>query len=657
MRLKTKLVLAISALVFAIAGLISLVYVHQLVKAAVQQTYDTNLMVARQVRFALQNALENGLRDRTVDPNNPGELQEMVAETVRNDLPLQAVLESVNRYSATVYDVNIGNSQGVTLLSTNPDNEAKPLPSRTNYERLLKADPFSMMALAFGRPQVFNVAAPLENNGQLFATVNVGVHTSLLRAVYQPLLKNALRLMTLALIVALGAAFLLSNLALRPLTQISKQLDRLSGTEVTPAEDTTASKKDVAALVSTKIEKIGQRMRNVEEVYSALRENLDQILGNLQDGILLFTEDKRAVLVSEAARHFLDIDRTGILGRQAREIFPNTTVLGRTLREAVEAGATLVKEEIRTENGRRIEASVDFIYDGETSRGLGSLVTLHDLESAERIESELELSRRMAAIGRLTSGVGHEVKNPINAIVVHLELLKSKLGEAGGPAARHVEVIDAEIRRLNRVVQTLVDFSRPVELDLREQDLRSAISDVLALAADELTMRQVKLTSHMPPEPLIAYVDADLLKQAALNVIQNGAQAMPDGGHLEVALEEERSGAAGSQPLRGNETAAARAAHAGQRYAVLRIADEGTGIPEEIRGKIFDLYFTTKSGGSGIGLAMTYRILQLHHGSVEVQSREGGGTEFRLRIPLAAADRVRRALEPLGLKKATELKG
>jgi signal transduction histidine kinase len=460
--------------------------------------------------------------------------------------------------------------------------------------------------------------------------------------------------MTLALIVALGAAFLLSNLALRPLTQISEQLDRLSGTEVTPAEDTTASKKDVAALVSTKIEKIGQRMRNVEEVYSALRENLDQILGNLQDGILLFTEDKRAVLVSEAARHFLDIDRTGILGRQAREIFPNTTVLGRTLREAVEAGATLVKEEIRTESGRRIEASVDFIYDNETSRGLGALVTLHDLESAERIESELELSRRMAAIGRLTSGVGHEVKNPINAIVVHLELLKSKLGEEGGPAARHLEVIEAEIRRLNRVVQTLVDFSRPVELDLREQDLRPAISDVLALAADELTMRQVKLTSHMPQEPLIAYVDADLLKQAALNVIQNGAQAMPDGGHLEVALEEERGGAASSPPARGNGAEAGRAAHAGQRYAVLRIADEGTGIPEDIREKIFDLYFTTRSGGSGIGLAITYRILQLHHGSVEVQSRGGGGTEFRLRIPLAAGDRVRRALEPLGLKKATE---
>jgi signal transduction histidine kinase len=656
MHLKTKLVLAISALVFLIAGLVSLLYVHQLAKAAVHQTYDTNLMVARQVRFALQNALENGLRDRTVDPNNPGELRELVVETVRNDTQLRAVLESVDRYSATVYDVNIGDSQGMTLLSTNPDNEGKPLPWRPNYAQLLKANPLRTIIEAFRHPTVFDVVAPLENNGKLFATVNVGIHTSLLRAVYEPLLKNALRLMALALIVALAAAFLLSNLALRPLTEISRQLDRLTAAGEAPAEGKDASRKDVAALVSTKIEKIGQRMRNVEEVYSALRENLDQILGNLQDGILLFTEDKRAVLVSEAARRFLNVDHDGVLGRHAREIFTNTTVLGRTLREAVEAGAHMVKEEIRTEDGQRIQASVDFIYDDETHRGLGALVTLHDLESAEKIESELELSRRMAAIGRLTSGVGHEVKNPINAIVVHLELLKSKLGDAEGPATRHLEVIDAEIRRLDRVVQTLVDFSRPVELQLHEQDLRLVIGDVLALAADELTTRQIKLTSRMPKEPLIANVDADLLKQAALNVIQNGAQAMPEGGRLEVALEEDFSASNGSpSEVRQNGLEGVRIGHTTPRFAVLRIADEGEGIPAEIREKIFDLYFTTKIGGSGIGLAMTYRILQLHHGSVDVQSREVRGTEFLLRIPLTAADRVHRAQQPASMPSDTEL--
>ena len=232
-------------------------------------------------------------------------------------------------------------------------------------------------------------------------------------------------------------------------------------------------------------------MRNVEEVFSALKENLDQILGNLQDGILLFTGDGRAVLVSEAVRRFLLIEQGSILGLHAHEIFDRSTVLGRTLREAFDAGVTLIHEEIVTETGRRIQVSLDFIHDDKTRQGLGALLTLHDLESAEAIESELELSRRLAAIGRLTSGVGHEVKNPINAIVVHIELLKSKLTGASAPAIRHLEVIEVEIHRLDRVVQMLVDFSRPVELQLREQDLRTVIGDVLALASAELSTRNV----------------------------------------------------------------------------------------------------------------------------------------------------------------------
>jgi signal transduction histidine kinase len=624
MRLKTKLVLAITLLMFLIAGMLSLVYVSQLLHAAVQQSYDTNRMVANQVRFALQNALETGLRDRKVDPGNPAELRRLAAEAVRDNAALQAVIDSVNRYSLTVYDINIGDSQQNTLLSTNPENEDKPLPVRPDYNQLLDADPFRLMMEVFGPPRVFDLAVPLERNGAPFATVHVGVRTTFLRAVYTPWLSKALTLMGFALGTALVVAFLLSNLALRPLEEISLQLDYwTAASEAAEEEEEEAPKRDTAAQVSNKIEIIGQRMRNVEEVFSALKENLDQILLNLQDGILLFTGDGRAVLVSEAARRFLCIEQGAILGKHALDIFDPSTVLGRTLREAFDAGHTLVQEEIRTETGRRIQASVDFIHDDRTSQGLGALVTLHDLESAEKIESELELSRRMAAIGRLTSGVGHEVKNPINAIVVHLELLKTKLGDASAPAVRHLEVIDAEIHRLDRVVQTLVDFSRPVELRLREQDLRPVIGDVLALAAEELSTHNVTLISQLPSKPLVAKFDADLLKQAVLNVIQNGAQAMHEGGKLEVVLEEDR------------------------KTAVLRVADEGPGIAEDIREKIFDLYFTTKSGGSGIGLAMTYRILQLHHGSVEVQSREERGTEFLLRIPLVAAEWGRRHLQPV----------
>jgi signal transduction histidine kinase len=626
MRLKTKLVLAITGLVFLISGLLSLVYVSQLLHAAVQQSYDTNKMVANQVRFALQNALEKGLKDQEVDPNNPAQLRDLAAEAIRDNDALRAVIDSANRYSLTVYDINIGDYQSRTLISTDPGNQDKPLPVRANYFELLNADAISLMREVYGPPRVFDVVVPQERNGQPFASVHVGVRTTLLRAVYAPWVGEAITLMGFAAGTALIAAFLLSNIALRPMEEISMQLDYWTPSSEGLTEGAEAPQLDTAERVSTKIEQIGQRMRNVEEVFSALKDNLDQILGNLQDGILLFTGDGRAVLVSEAAHRILHLQRDSILGLQAREIFESSTVLGRTLREAFGAGVALVQEEIQTETGRRIQASVDFIYDDNTRTGLGALVTLHDIESVEEIESELELSRRMAAIGRLTAGVGHEVKNPINAIVVHLELLKNKLGSEHSPAFRHLDVIDAEIHRLDRVVQTLVDFSRPVELQLHEQDLRSVIGDVLALAAEELSTRNVTLESHLPSNPLVANVDADLLKQAALNVIQNGAQAMPDGGTLRVVLEEDR------------------------KMAVLRIADEGPGIPAEIREKIFDLYFTTKTGGSGIGLAMTYRILQLHHGSVDVQSKADRGTEFSLRIPLAATEWGRRHLQPASVE-------
>lgn len=623
MRLKTKLVLAITALVFLIAGVLSMVYVSHLVDSAIQQSDESNRMIANLVRVALQNTLLEGLKDQTVDPNDKDKLLQLVQEAIRDSESLSSTMDSANMSSTTEYDVNIVDTRSRILLSTFPDNNGKVLPWRPKYSDLLAANPITKMREIYGPAKVFDIVAPLDRNGQPFLSVHVGVRTTLLQAVYEPSLKEAFELMAFALGTALVVAFLLSNLALRPLEEISMQLDYWNPTAAgSKSEKGEAPQLDTAERVSTKIEQIGQRMRNVEEVFSALKENLDQVLGNLQDGILLFTGDGRAVLVSEAAQRFLHVESDNILGLQAREIFDSSTVLGRTLREAFDAGVTLVQEEVQTETGRRIQASVDFIYDDHTRMGLGALVTLHDLESVEQIESELELSRRMAAIGRLTAGVGHEVKNPINAIVVHLELLKNKLGGEHVPATRHLEVIDAEIHRLDRVVQTLVDFSRPVELRLQEQDLRKVIGDVLALADEELSTRNVKLEGRLPANPLIANVDSDLLKQATINVIQNAAQAMPNGGMLRVLLEEDR------------------------KMAVLRIADEGIGIPPEIREKIFDLYFTTKSGGSGIGLAMTYRILQLHHGSIDVQSTVGRGTEFSLRIPLAAAEWGRRHLQP-----------
>jgi signal transduction histidine kinase len=634
MRLKTKLVLAITALVLMISGVLSIVYVSQLLHASIQQSWETNHMIADQVKLALQQALQAGLDGVTVDPNNPEELRSVTSAAVRSSEPLQAAMLAANRYSLTVFDVVVVDAQGKTVVSTEPETQEKLFLARPEYKSLIDANSYKLMREVFGRPRVFDIIAPLERNGRPFLAVHVGVRTTFLRAVYGPWLEEAFTLMGFALGTSILVALLLSNVALRPLEQISHQLAYWTP----PAEDAEPNdapepRQDTVVRVSHQIERMGQRMRNVEEVFSALKTNLDQILGNLEDGILLFTKDGRAVLVSEAARRFLQLDREQALGQHYTEIFDRGTLLGRTLREAFDARAALIGEEIRTENGRRLQASVDFILDDLTQQGLGALVTLRDLESVEAIESELEVSRRMSAIGRLTSGVAHEVKNPINAIVVHIELLRNKLDNTAPSAVRHLEVIEAEIRRLDRVVQTLVDFSRPVELQLREQDFRSVVGDVLALSKEEFSTRNVSLVSQMPPRPVTVNVDADLLKQAILNVIQNGAQAMPEGGKLQVQLEVDR------------------------KWAVLHIMDEGLGIPEDIREKIFDLYFTTKAEGSGIGLAMTYRILQLHHGNVEVESEVGVGTQFRFRLPIAVSDGGRRQLQPVEFKQEKGLKG
>ena len=363
-------------------------------------------------------------------------------------------------------------------------------------------------------------------------------------------------------------------------------------------------------------------MRNVEEVFTALKENLDQVLSNLQDGMILFTSDARAILVSNSVERFLGIRRDDMLGAEVRTIFDRDTRLGRLIRDSFDAAMSIVQEEITTETGHKIQVSLDFIHDEQAPGGnsLGALLTLHDLETIQELETELELSHRMASIGRLTAGVGHEVKNPINAIVVHMELLRNKIKLDPG-SAHHMEVIESEIRRLDRVVQTLVDFSRPVEMHMRDQDLRNIVRQVLTLASAELEGRGVSVSSRVPESPVPVKVDSDLMKQALLNVVLNGAQAMPQGGQLEVDLREEN------------------------RWAIITVRDYGEGISPDVLPRIFDLYFTTKKEGSGIGLAMTYRIIQFQNGKIDVESKPGSGTRFDLCLPLVSQPEALQTVE------------
>lgn len=618
MRLKTKLAAAITGLSLVLVLVLSWIYISQLLQQHIEQSYHSTDIVAHQVLFTTRKALEIGLAGQKIDANDPAAVHAAVVTALQSSDALNALMNSVVNYSPTVFDVAIVDRSGRGLVTApNAALEGQILPKRLDYASLRHLSTIGLLRIVFGPPRVYNVSLELDRNNQPFLAIQIGIRTTFLANALRPWLIGALIYAGLAILLALIAAAFVTRLALAPLSAINARLDALAQIEAesTPEPAAKAAAKprssDAVVQASHNIERIGRRMKNVEEVFSSLKENLDQILSNLQDGVMLFTRDARAVLVSRSVERFLGVDRDQVLGASVNEIFHRDTPLGRMVREAFQAGMSVVQEEVMTETGRKVELSLDLIHDdhgGVHGPSLGALLTLRDLESVHEIESELEVSRRMAAIGRLTSGVGHEVKNPINAIVVHLELLRGKM-PSEVDAKRHLDVIQSEIRRLDRVVQTLVDFSRPVELQLKEQDLRDAVSSVLMLASAELETRSVIVTSAIPEHPVMARVDADLIEQALLNVVLNGAQAMANGGELAVRLHEEA------------------------RMAVIEVEDHGEGIPDEIRARIFDLYFTTKREGSGIGLAMTYRILQLHHGQLEVQSKPGEGSTFTLRIP------------------------
>ncbi len=608
LRLKTKLVLAISMIVVALVAVFSYIYVSEVVRTRISEAYVDGDFVTHQIFNAARQALEINLDPADIDTSDPEDVRNAIRDTLETDPGLNSLLQSIVGYSPIIYDAGIGNVNGEALLHTDADMQGKKMPARPDFAAVLHGGFWRQMHIVYGEPRVYEIKMPLERGGAPFGDIRVGVSTVLLKSELQPQLNHAIVFSSLAIMVSLLLAAGLSNFALRPLEAIGRRLDRMTAGEIEVPAETSRPRKDEYGAVTTKIDRLGRQIRDVKEVFSALKENLDQIMANLEDGLMLFTRDSRVVLVSASAEQFVGRPRGEILGRSVTEIFSEESPLGRLVLGAFSTHEPVAGAEIDNAQQRRIQVSLDFIE--ERGERIGALLTMRDAETVRRIEDEIELSRRLAAIGRLTSGVAHEVKNPINAIVVHLEVLREKLKTIDPDSRRHLDIIGSEIQRLDRVVQTLVDFTRPVELRLAEIDLRKLLEEVAQLAAPEAKSRGTAIVSELPAESLPVMVDADLAKQAVLNVVLNGMQAMAEGGTLTLTAKREDD------------------------TAEVQVQDQGSGIAPEIRDKIFNLYFTTKESGSGIGLAMTYRVMQLHNGSVDFHSREGEGTTFRLRFPL-----------------------
>jgi signal transduction histidine kinase len=448
-------------------------------------------------------------------------------------------------------------------------------------------------------------------------SVRVVVEPATIRESMGPAIAQSARIALFSVVGAICLTFLFSAFAFHPLGRLRRQLDLLASGEYVPEEKDGKPSKDEVSIMSSKVSLLGERLRGAQFEVSDLRGNIDSLLQDLEDAVLIFNRESRLVFASGSVNRFLGRERATLSGESIADIFPPSTNLGVLISQAAETGLRIrnrrIPLESPSEDGKAKPSallSVDLL-EAKSGARTGLLVRLRDPEAQRQIGRQLQTADRLAAISRISGGVAHEVKNPLNAILLHVEVARALLKKGETDVSPQMEVISREILRLDRVVKTFLDFTRPVELNYRLTPLRDILREIEELTRPQAEGAKIRMVVEPDPDGVEVRVDRDMFKQAFLNVVINAIQSMKEGG--ELRLECSTTG----------------------DTAEIRIADTGAGIPPELREKIFRLYFTTKQGGSGIGLAMTFRIVQLHDGTIDFSSEPGKGTTFVIRLPIA----------------------
>ncbi|HTP68211.1 MAG TPA: ATP-binding protein [Dongiaceae bacterium] len=614
--LRAKLTMLMTAMVLLTTAVLSLVFLQLLMQQVLNDTDKRAGELAKTVfneaSHAESDAKSFGQRPASDDPQEIHDFVRRVFETsdaLNSQLGAAAELPSI-------YEVSIVDTDGLVLVSSDPNAPGKIETRKPPLSRLVQSPIVRQARILAGPPQVYETEFPFNVRGNPFGEVRVVVSTALLLNEIKSQLIRWLSIALVALVLSTILAAVVSGAALAPIRDISLQLDRISAGEydtgsVTLKEAPESS--DELGQVRRKIKQVGQQLRGVHEIFSSLRENMNSVMAGLEDGLILFTRDSRAVMVSPAAEKFLGAPSSQFLGRRVADIFPPGHPLYAVLQmDGDELREIATETELETvEGSKRVGINVQEIR--EEGERMGALVTLRDLDSLESINTQLQVSERLAALGRITAGVAHEVKNPLNSMRLWLENLKEALPHDADDSARQaVHVLDSEIDRLDAVVKRFLDFSRPMEVRLEPTQLADLLREVLEVAAPQLEKAKVQVAQLLPIGIPEVFVDRALLKQAVLNLVLNAVDAMPGGGQLQLTLSR-----------RGE-------------MAEITVGDTGKGIPLEHRQKVFQLFFTTRPGGSGIGLASTFRIVQLHNGSIDFTSEVGRGTTFRIELPLAA---------------------
>jgi len=608
---RARQIALITLLVALVVIVTTAVNIANLTAVIISRTLQEASQVSDQINYAVA---------QTLAQNSAGAKRDEYAALVSEPSSVRGLMESTlvtshtiaYLYLANVSGQIISDSEGRLELAANRHMIGEVPTKNPALDQLASQSGYVQLSRMLFGPRIYEYHQRIEEkDGPFLAELHIGVSASMVgKELIQPVVMN----LVIGLIAIIGAALVAigsANLLLRPLEAISTSIDRLALTDA-PGTMGDLPQDQVVTGVTARLRQLGERLAGERSELEIMRGRLRQVVSHLEERLLLINREGRVILASPDAEQTLGLNDVELGGLPIDETLGRDHPLVATVERAFSERRSVARTTLHLpgQHPRQLLASVQYIEDG--GEPVGALVSMRDYESFQKFESQWDLSKKLADLGRITSGIAHEVKNPLNAMVIHLEILRSKLESGTSDPHPQLEILDSEIKRLDRVVQTFLNFTWPVEVHLQPIDLNKIVTQVTALASTEAQERGVTINKQVEEDSLLIKGDADMLKQALLNVIINGCQSMPEGGPLKVATSRSSDGS-----------------------ARITVTDRGVGIAEEDQERIFNLYYTTKKGGSGIGLAQAFRAVQLHGGMIRFDSHIGVGTTFEIILPAA----------------------
>jgi signal transduction histidine kinase len=361
------------------------------------------------------------------------------------------------------------------------------------------------------------------------------------------------------------------------------------------------------------------------------------ILESMSSGIAAIDCDGTVVALNAGARRILgcaDLPPERAIGRHCRDVLPGQPGVVRLLLEALERKGPLSRAELPLEGGaaaRAIGFTLCPVHDG-VGRLRGAAMIFRDLAPIERGDERERLRERLAALGQMAAGLAHQIRNPLAGMEVLIGLLRRRLSDR--PEAQElVDELAQELRAVAATVSASLEFVRPAAPHPVRVDPARLMEDALATALARVPFGGTVERRFEPRLPPLE-ADADQLRAVLVDLVVNALEAMADGRGTRLALTvRARDADPESTPVRVGSDGAARAALA--REIVLEVADDGPGVPPELRDRVFHPFFTTKQSGSGVGLAMAQKIAVAHGGSLELDSQPSRGCTMTVRLPAA----------------------